>query len=85
VLGALGLGLTSPGQVAYIAGTSTVILAPADTLALDAAHRYLVTPMASPGSSWGLEMDLLATGKRARVAGRAAGRRRPGGAGQARG
>jgi xylulokinase len=61
VLGALGLGLTTPGQVAYIAGTSTVILALADTLALDAAHRYLVTPMASPGS-WGLEMDLLATG-----------------------
>ena len=26
-----------------------------DTLALDAAHRYLVTPMASPGS-WGLEI-----------------------------
>jgi hypothetical protein len=39
----------------------TVILALADTLALDAAHRYLVTPMASPGSC-GLEMDLLATG-----------------------
>jgi xylulokinase len=38
-----------------------VILALADTLAIDAAHRYPVTPMASPGS-WGLEMDLLATG-----------------------
>jgi xylulokinase len=61
VLGAVGLGLTTPGQVAYIAGTSTVILALADALALDDAHRYLVTPMASPGS-WGLEMDLLATG-----------------------
>jgi xylulokinase len=61
VLGAVGLGLTTPGQVAYIAGTSTVILALADTLSLDPAHRYLVTPMASPGS-WGLEMDLLATG-----------------------
>jgi sugar (pentulose or hexulose) kinase len=61
VLGAVGLGLTAPGEVAYIAGTSTVILALTDTLALDAAHRYLVTPMASPGR-WGLEMDLLATG-----------------------
>jgi xylulokinase len=61
VLGALGLGLTTPGQVAYIAGTSTVILALSGTLELDAGHRYLVTPMASPGS-WGLEMDLLATG-----------------------
>jgi xylulokinase len=39
VLGALGLGLTAPGQVAYIAGTSTVILALTDTLALDAGHR----------------------------------------------
>jgi xylulokinase len=61
VLGALGLGLTTPRQVAYIAGTSTVILALSGTLELDAGHRYLVTPMASPGS-WGLEMDLLATG-----------------------
>jgi len=61
VLGALGLGLATPGEVAYIAGTSTVILALADTLELDADHRYLVTPMASPGA-WGLEMDLLATG-----------------------
>jgi len=61
VLGALGLGLTTPGQVAYIAGTSTVILALSGPLELDPGHRYLVTPMASPGS-WGLEMDLLATG-----------------------
>jgi xylulokinase len=61
VLGALGLGLTAPGQVAYIAGTSTVILALSDTLVLDPAHRYLATPMAGAGG-WGLEMDLLATG-----------------------
>jgi xylulokinase len=60
-LGALGLGLTAPGQVAYIAGTSTVILALSDTLVLDDAHRYLVTPMAGI-DGWGLEMDLLATG-----------------------
>jgi xylulokinase len=60
-LGALGLGLTAPGQVAYIAGTSTVILALSDTLVLDSAHRYLVTPMAGL-DGWGLEMDLLATG-----------------------
>jgi xylulokinase len=60
-LGALGLGLTAPGQVAYIAGTSTVILALSDTLVLDGAHRYLVTPMAGV-DGWGLEMDLLATG-----------------------
>ncbi len=61
VLGALGLGVRKPGQVAYIAGTSTVILGVADRLVLDPDHRFLVTPLAVPGS-WGLEMDLLATG-----------------------
>ena len=61
VLGALGLGVREPGQVAYIAGTSTVILGIADRLVLDPAHRFLVTPLAVPGC-WGLEMDLLATG-----------------------
>lgn len=52
---------TAPGQVAYIAGTSTVILAFSDTLVLDKTNRYLVTPMAGL-DGWGLEMDLLATG-----------------------
>ncbi|HJY74353.1 MAG TPA: FGGY family carbohydrate kinase, partial [Streptosporangiaceae bacterium] len=61
VLGALGLGVHEPGQVAYIAGTSTVILGIADRLILDPDHRFLVTPLAVPGC-WGLEMDLLATG-----------------------
>jgi xylulokinase len=61
VLGALGLGLTTPGQVAYIAGTSTVMLALSETLALDSAHRYIVTPMAGL-DGWGLKLDLLATG-----------------------
>jgi xylulokinase len=61
VLGALGLGVRDPGQVAYIAGTSTVILGVTGRLVLDPAHRFLVTPMAEPGR-WGVEMDLLATG-----------------------
>jgi xylulokinase len=61
VLGALGLGVRTPGQVAYIAGTSTVILGVAGEPRLDPGHRFLVTPMAEPGL-WGLEMDLLATG-----------------------
>ena len=61
VLGALGLGVREPGQVAYIAGTSTVILGITDRLVLDPAHRFLVTPLAEPGR-WGVEMDLLATG-----------------------
>jgi xylulokinase len=47
--------------VAYIAGTSNVILGITDRLVLDPAHRFLVTPLAEPGR-WGVEMDLLATG-----------------------
>ena len=61
VLGALGLGVRAPGRVAYLAGTSTVILGITDRLVLDPAHRFLVTPLAEPGW-WGVEMDLLATG-----------------------
>jgi xylulokinase len=61
VLGALGLGIDLPGQLAYVAGTSTVILGVTDSLQFDPGHRFLVTPLAEPGR-WGLEMDLLATG-----------------------
>jgi sugar (pentulose or hexulose) kinase len=61
VLGAVGLGVEQPGQIAYVAGTSTVILGVSDRLVLDPQHRFLVTPLAEPGC-WGLEMDLLATG-----------------------
>ena len=61
VLGALGLGVRRPGQVAYIAGTSNVIMGVAGRLVTDPEHRFLVTPLAEQGQ-WGLEMDLLATG-----------------------
>ena len=61
VLGALGLGITEPGQVAYVAGTSTIILGIAEHAEADDQHRYLITPLATPGHH-GLEMDLLATG-----------------------
>ena len=61
VLGALGLGARAPGQVAYVAGTSTVILGVTGEPRLDPRHRFLVTPMAEPGR-WGQEMDVLATG-----------------------
>jgi sugar (pentulose or hexulose) kinase len=61
VLGALGLGARAPGQVAYVAGTSTVILGVAGQPRLDPRHRFLVTPLAEP-DRWGQEMDLLATG-----------------------
>lgn len=61
VLGAVGLGLRKPGQVAYIAGTSNVILAHSTEPVADPAHRHIVTPWLAPGA-WGLEMDLLCTG-----------------------
>jgi sugar (pentulose or hexulose) kinase len=61
VLGAHGLGVSADGEVAYVAGTSSVILCVSSRLVLDKLHRYLVTPMVREGS-WGLEMDLLATG-----------------------
>src|SRR5499427_10419740 len=38
VLGAYGLGVRHPGQVAYIAGTSNVIMGVADRLLLDPGH-----------------------------------------------
>ena len=60
VLGAYGLGVNSPETVAYIAGTSTVILGWSAAAEPDPQGRYLVTPMAENG--YGLEMDLLATG-----------------------
>jgi xylulokinase len=61
VLGAYGLGVREPGEVAYLAGTSTVILGISPELVRDHRHRYLVTPLAV-GPGWGLEMDLLSTG-----------------------
>lgn len=61
VLGAYGLGVTEPGDVAYLAGTSTVVLGISPELVRDHRHRYMVTPLAV-GSGWGLEMDLLSTG-----------------------
>jgi gluconokinase/xylulokinase len=61
VLGCLGLGVERPGDVACVAGTSTVLLGIADRLVIDPAHRYLITPLAGL-DGWGFEMDLLTTG-----------------------
>lgn len=61
VMGALGLGLSKVGDVAYLAGTSTVILALSDHCLLDPRHRFLVTPLAGI-DGFGLEMDILSTG-----------------------
>jgi len=60
VAGAYGLGLASSGEIAYIAGSSNVIIGQTDHAVLDSAERYLVTPMAERG--FGIEMDLLSTG-----------------------
>jgi xylulokinase len=60
VLGAYGLGLDSHGAIAYIAGTSSVILGWSTSPTTDPYGRYIVTPMAAGG--FGLELDLLATG-----------------------
>jgi sugar (pentulose or hexulose) kinase len=65
VAATFALGVCAPGDVAYVAGTSTVILCASEKLIVDAKHRYLVTPLAD-GASWGLEMDLLATGSAVR-------------------
>jgi len=60
VCGAWALGAVGAGDVAIVAGTSSVILGIADEPRLDPEHRYLVTPLARAG--WGLEMDLVSTG-----------------------
>ncbi|HUY29598.1 MAG TPA: FGGY family carbohydrate kinase [Acidimicrobiales bacterium] len=61
VLGAAGLGVRGPGEVAYIAGSSTVIIAVTPELRLDDGLPYLVTPLAT-AAGWGLETDQLTTG-----------------------
>ncbi len=60
VLGAYGLGVTRPTAIAYIAGTSNVVLACAPRLPDDPEGRYLVTPLAAGG--FGVELDLMTSG-----------------------
>lgn len=61
VCGALGAGVSSPGDRVSLWGTSTAIIGVSADLVLDPRHRYLVTPLAA-GDAWGLEMDLVSTG-----------------------
>ncbi len=56
----LGLGVHTPGDVVYLAGTSTVIVGIDERAHFDVSQRFLVTPLALDG--YGHEMDLLATG-----------------------
>jgi len=60
VCGALALGARRAGDVAIVAGTSSVVMGIAGERRLDPAHRYLLTPLT--GEGWGLEMDLVSTG-----------------------
>ena len=60
VLAAQALGAVDPGAVAYVWGTSTVILGAGDELMVDPERRCLITPLAVSG--WGTEMDLVSTG-----------------------
>ena len=60
VLAAEALGAVHPGTVAYVWGTSTVILGASTELTLDPDRRCLATPLAMEG--WGVEMDLVSTG-----------------------
>lgn len=61
VLGALALGTREPGEVALLAGTSSVVLGVSRRPRRDPQRRYLLTPLAGV-DGFGLEMDLLATG-----------------------
>jgi xylulokinase len=61
VLSADALGVVRSGDIAYVSGTSTVIVSFHDAVVADRRHRYLVTPAARPGR-WGFEMDLMSTG-----------------------
>lgn len=65
VLGALGMGVSSPGEIAYVGGTSTIILGISPEPFYDPLHRFIITPLSEPGL-WGLEMDLLSTGSSVR-------------------
>lgn len=60
VLAAEALGAVTPGAVAYVWGTSTVILGAAAQRIADPERRCLLTPLAVSG--WGAEMDLVSTG-----------------------
>jgi xylulokinase len=64
VLSADALGLRAE-EIAYVAGTSTVMMSLHDEVKPDARHRYLITPASRP-DRWGYEMDLLSTGSAAR-------------------
>jgi len=60
VLAAEALGALAPGAVAYVWGTSTVVLGASKAPVDDPERRCLITPLAVDG--WGVEMDLVSSG-----------------------
>ena len=60
VLAAEALGALTPGAVAYVWGTSTVILGAGEAPVEDPQRHCLITPLAVSG--WGAEMDLVSSG-----------------------
>jgi xylulokinase len=60
VMAADSLGITEPGRIGIISGTSTVIIGWSPSLRFDPESRYLVTPLVGDGV--GLELDLISTG-----------------------
>lgn len=60
VLAVEALGAVTPGAVAYVWGTSAVILGAAEQPPNDPDRRCLITPLAV--DLWGVEMDLVSTG-----------------------
>lgn len=60
VLGAYGMGITGPGRIGLIAGTSTVVIGWSADGRREADGRSLVTPLAESG--FGIELDLMTTG-----------------------
>lgn len=60
VLGAYGMGITAPGRIGMIAGTSTVLIGWSPDGRREREGRHLVTPMI--GAGYGVELDLMTTG-----------------------
>lgn len=60
VLGAYGMGITGPGRIGLIAGTSTVVIGWSADGRREPDGRSLVTPLADGG--FGIELDLMTTG-----------------------
>lgn len=62
VAGVLGLGAVDSGTVCQICGSSTAIIAVGEKPAISPENKFFITPLAKTGS-FGLEADILSTGK----------------------